>query len=82
MNNKLENFFINIEKLKPEQFMKLVESHLTNEQVELFVDHIAELYGIEDDEELGTLAQIMITGYLAALETQKLKTQDTKKAIH
>lgn len=69
MNTKLSEFFQKIEKLDTEQFMKIVENHLSDEDIEQFVDHISEYYGIEDDEELGTLAQIMITGYIAALDS-------------
>ena len=64
--DKIQNFLTTLSNLNSEQMMNLVESHLTDEGVELFVDHIQEFYGIEDDEELGTLAQLMVTGYLAA----------------
>jgi hypothetical protein len=63
---KIQNFLTTLSNLNSEQMMSLVESQLTDEGVELFVDHIQEFYGIEDDEELGTLAQLMVTGYLAA----------------
>lgn len=67
-DKKLQLFFEKISNLQSEEFMKLVEDSLTDSQVEIFVDHIEDYYGIEDDEELGTLAQLMITGYLAGLE--------------
>jgi hypothetical protein len=41
--------------------------------VEIFVRHIEKFYGIEDDEELGMLAQLMVTGYLAAKHEDSLK---------
>ena len=63
---KIQNFLTTLSNLNSEQMMSLVESQLTDEGVELFVDHIQDFYGIEDDEELGTLAQLMVTGYLAA----------------
>lgn len=66
MNNDLEKFFENLATFESEQLMTLVESHLSNEDIELFVNHIEDFYGIEDDEQLGMLAQIMITGFLAA----------------
>lgn len=67
--DKLTDFFTKIEDLKSDEFMTLVEKYLGDEEIERFVDHISDFYGIEDDEELGTLAQIMITGYLAALHS-------------
>lgn len=69
--NELENFFEKISKMESEELMSLVDAYLTNEQIELFVDHIEDFYGIEDDEQLGMLAQIMITGYLAAKNTNQ-----------
>jgi hypothetical protein len=44
----------------------LVEKQLSDDDLELFVRHLEDFYGIEEEEELGTLAQIMVTGYLAA----------------
>ncbi|MEE2670108.1 MAG: hypothetical protein VYA54_00255 [Bdellovibrionota bacterium] len=69
--NELENFFEKISKMESEELMSLVEAYLTNEQIELFVDHIEDFYGVEDDEQLGMLAQIMVTGYLAAKNTNQ-----------
>jgi hypothetical protein len=65
---KLENYFVELEKLNSEDMMKLVEKHMDEDTVEIFVDHIEEFYGIADDDELGTLAQIMISGFIAAKE--------------
>jgi hypothetical protein len=52
--------------------MALVEKHLSDEDVEIFVEHIETFYGINDDEELGMLAQLMVTGYLAAKHEDSL----------
>lgn len=65
---KLENYFVELEKLNSEQLMARVEKHLDEETIEIFVDHLEEFYGIDDDEQLGTLAQIMISGFIAARE--------------
>jgi hypothetical protein len=65
---KLENYFVGLEKLDSDQMMKLVEKHMDEDTVEIFVDHIEEFYGIDDDDQLGTLAQIMISGFIAAKE--------------
>ncbi len=62
---KIQSFLEHLGSLDSEQMMKLVETHLTDDGVECFVDHIQDFYGIDDDEELGTLAQLMVTGYLA-----------------
>ncbi len=52
--------------MESDDMMKLVEKHLSDEDVEVFVQHIESFYGITDDEELGMLAQLMVSGYLAA----------------
>ncbi|MAZ47661.1 MAG: hypothetical protein CME65_03810 [Halobacteriovoraceae bacterium] len=67
----LKSFFEKLSDMESEQLMSVVEAHLSNDEIELFVDHIEDFYGVEDDEELGMLAQIMITGFLAAKQTQQ-----------
>lgn len=62
----LTSFFESLEKLDSESMMALVEKHLKDEDVEIFVQHIEQFYGITDEEELGMLAQLMVTGFLAA----------------
>ncbi len=62
----LTSFFESLEKLDSDAMMNLVGKHLSDEDIEIFVRHIEEFYGISDDEELGMLAQLMVTGYLAA----------------
>lgn len=70
----LTSFFKSIENMDSEQMMKLVEQHLSDEDVELFVEHIENFYGVSDDEELGMLAQLVVTGYLAAKHEMKSST--------
>jgi hypothetical protein len=70
----LTSFFASLEKLESEDMMSMVEKHLKDDDVELFVNHIETFYGITDDEELGMLAQLMVTGYLAAKHEDSLKT--------
>jgi hypothetical protein len=65
---KLYNYFESIKDLKAEEIMKSVEQHLDDEAIEIFVDHIEDFYGVEDDEELGMLAQLMVSGFIAAKE--------------
>lgn len=69
----LTSFFDSLEKLDSDAMMSLVEKHLSDEDVETFVHHIEQFYGISDDEELGMLAQLMVTGYLAAKHESSLK---------
>lgn len=69
----LTSFLKSLEKMKSEDMMALVEKHLKDDDVEIFVSHIEEFYGITDDEELGMLAQLMVTGYLAAKHDEVLK---------
>lgn len=61
----LQSFFEKITTFKPDDFAQLVENHLSDEDIELFVDHLEDFYGITDEEDLGTMAQIMITGFIA-----------------
>lgn len=63
---KIQKFLTELEQYESEQMMILVEKHLSDEGIEIFVDHIQQFYGIEDEEEAGMLAQIMVTGYLSA----------------
>jgi hypothetical protein len=70
----LTSFFLSLEKMESEDMMAMVEKHLKDDDVELFVHHIENFYGITDDEELGMLAQLMVTGYLAAKHEDSLKT--------
>ncbi len=69
----LTSFFESLEKMESEDMMGMVEKHLKDEDVEIFVHHIENFYGISDDEELGMLAQLMVTGYLAAKHEESLK---------
>ena len=69
----LTSFFTSLEKMESEDMMAMVEKHLKDEDVEIFVLHIENFYGISDDEELGMLAQLMVTGYLAAKHEDSLK---------
>lgn len=69
--DKLDAYFEKLEKMKSEDMMALVDKYLDEEAIEIFVDHIEDFYGVEDDEQLGSLAQIMISGYVAAMETNK-----------
>lgn len=70
----LTSFFEALEKMESADMMKMVEKHLKDDDVEIFVEHIEAFYGITDDEELGMLAQLMVTGYLAAKHEESLKT--------
>lgn len=70
----LTSFFQSLEKMQSDDMMSVVEKHLSDEDVEIFVNHIETFYGITDDEELGMLAQLMVTGYLAAKHEESLKS--------
>jgi hypothetical protein len=69
----LTSFFKSLEEMNSEEMMATVEKHLKDDDVEIFVRHIEEFYGITDDEELGMLAQLIVTGYLAAKHEESLK---------
>ncbi len=70
----LTSFFTSLEKMESDEMMRMVEKYLSDEDVEIFVQHIETFYGISDDDELGMLAQLMVTGYLAAKHEDSLKS--------
>lgn len=70
-HDKLEDYFEKLGKMKSEDMMALVDQYLDEEAIEIIIDHIEDFYGVEDDEQLGSLAQIMISGFVAARELQK-----------
>ncbi len=63
-------FFEMMNNMDADTMTALVEKHLSDEELEHFVRHLEDFYGIEEEEELGHLAQIMVTGYLAAKSEQ------------
>lgn len=67
----LNSFFDSLEKMESEEMMKLTETYLNDEELDLFVQHIEKFYGINEEEEVGMLAQLVITGYLAAKHEEK-----------
>ena len=69
--DNLVAYFDTLKNQDAEALMKNVENYLDDEAIEIIVDHLEEFYGVEDDEELGMLAQIMVSGFIAAKETQK-----------
>lgn len=71
--NQLADYFESLKDLNAEEIMAKVDKYLDNEAIEIFVDHLEDFYGIEDDEQLGMLAQIMVSGYVAAKELKTLQ---------
>ena len=64
----LAAYFDSLKDLDAEAIMSKISEHLDDEAIEIFVDHIEDFYGIEDDEQLGMLTQLMVSGYVAAKE--------------
>jgi hypothetical protein len=73
--DKLDEYFQSLKEMDAEKLMSRVDSYLDDEAIEIFVEHIEEFYGIEDDEQLGMLAQIMVSGFVAAKEISNSKDQ-------
>lgn len=65
-HQNLTAFIEKVEDMNSESFSKLVEQHLDDDAIEILASHIEQFYAVEDDDEIGGLTQIMITGYLAA----------------
>jgi hypothetical protein len=61
----LEEFFTGLNDMQSEKFEELIDSKVGDDILDLMTEHLEEFYGIEDDEELASLCQIMVTGYLA-----------------
>lgn len=73
MENKLttenvKKFFSTIESMESEAFMQKVEAIVSDDVVECICDHIEDFYGVEDDEQVGMLAQLVVTGVLLGKE--------------
>jgi hypothetical protein len=64
----LADYFEKVKDMDSEQLVAKVSKYLDDEAIEIFVDHIEDFYGVEDDEELGMLTQLMISGFVAAKE--------------
>lgn len=64
----LAKYFNELEQLNSDEMMNKVDQYLDDEAIEIFIQHLEDFYGVEDDEELGTLAQIMISGFIAGRE--------------
>lgn len=65
---KLANYLTRLESFSSETMMELVEKHLDDDAVELICEHIEDFYGVEDDEEIGHLAQLMVAGVVMGRE--------------
>ncbi len=71
----IEEFLVELEKKSNEEIGKTIEKYLDSETIEVFADHIEEFYGIDNDDEIALLTQIMITGFITAKETTATSAQ-------
>jgi hypothetical protein len=64
---KLMNFLKDAHNFEPETFEAHINKYLDDLDIDQFVQYIEEFYGIspDEEEELGMLTQIMLTGFLA-----------------
>lgn len=62
--NQLSSVLDEMKNWNSEKMMTEVESLMSDEAIEVICHYIEDFYGLEDDEEIGTLAQIMIQGLL------------------
>lgn len=69
--NKLNNYFQKLDELDEGSIENLISKYLDDEDIEVFCNYIEDFYGVEDDEEIGMLAQIMISGFIMAKELDK-----------
>lgn len=68
LKDRLADYLTKLEDFDSETMMKQVEKHLDDEAIEMLCEHIEDFYGIEDDEEIGQLAQIMVAGLIMGIE--------------
>ncbi len=68
---KLQQYFEELNTVTPEDMTRRIEKELGDEELELFVRHIEDFYGIEDDEEIGLLTQLMVCGYMARVALEE-----------
>ena len=68
-NDQIADYLQALSKQTNEQMAQKVQAYLDDEGIEIFVDHLEDFYGIEDDDQLGLLAQIMISGFILGKET-------------
>ena len=66
--DQLADYFEGLKDQEAEALMQKISKYLDDDAIEIFVDHIEDFYGIEDDEQLGMLTQLMVAGYVAAKE--------------
>jgi hypothetical protein len=71
---KLQNYFEELNAISPDEMGQRIEKELNDEELELFVRHIEDFYGIEDDEEIGLLTQLMVCGYMARVALEEPKS--------
>ena len=67
---RINEFLAQVKDMKSEDFMKLVETSISDKAIERFCEHIEDFYGVDDDEQIGVLAQIMVTGFLVGKKDQ------------
>ena len=70
----IQSFFESLEQTESKDFMEIVERYISNESIEVICDHIEDFYGVEDDEEIGMLSQLVVTGFLLGKnDSEKIK---------
>lgn len=60
----INHFFSKLSDIEADDFMKLVEEVMNDDDIERCAQYIEDFYGIQDDDEVGTLTQIFVTGVL------------------
>ena len=62
--NDIDNFFELLKSIESDEFMGMVEKCLSDDEIESMGNYLQDFYGLEDDEEVGHITQIMVMGYL------------------
>lgn len=74
MNTDTINEYLDkLEEMDADQMSAKVDKYLDEEAVESICVHVEEFYGLDDDEQIGQLAQIMISGIILAKEIESSK---------
>ena len=64
---RLKAFLKETQSLSENEFETLIEQNFDDETFEILIEHLEDFFGIQDEEQLAFLTQVMIKGLMAGL---------------
>jgi hypothetical protein len=64
----LKNALSDLEKLNGENFEEFIDNNFESDSVEDMAEYIAQSYGLENDDEITLLTEILIKGFILGKE--------------